>query len=279
VVEVARCLVLHPELDRARLALSPLLEGAHGRGEAQIAFGVAERPVLELRWRGKLAPATFSRLEDGVKAGSWAGARVFEGEVSRPAVFGDPSPWTVAADAQPLRLAPGGFAQASDGANAQLGERLLALALRFAAPRLGAVVELFAGAGNFTVLLARHAGRVVAVESSEPACEALRQNLAARDLRAKVAFGLAEEHATSRATHLVVLDPPRTGAKLVAERLVRERPRVVAYVSCDVPTLARDLRILAPAYDPAALESFAMFPHTPHSETLAVLTRKEGASS
>jgi 23S rRNA (uracil1939-C5)-methyltransferase len=277
-VEVDRCVVLHPELDLARLAVGPLLEGARGRGEAQLALGALGRPVLELTWEGRLDPKTFARLESGVKSRAWAGARVFEGETRKPSVVGDPTPWTVGADGEPLRLAPGGFAQASEKANVALGGRLLGLVAGVLGDSLGAVVELFAGAGNFTVLLARHAARVVAVEASGPACEAARQNLGARGLTAKVVEALAEEHPLRKATDLVVLDPPRTGARLVAERLALARPRVIAYVSCDLPTLARDLEPLEAAFEPVAIEAFAMFPYTPHLETLAVLARRRRAS-
>jgi 23S rRNA (uracil1939-C5)-methyltransferase len=285
-VEVDRCVALHPALEAARLLLAPVLEGAHGRGEAQIALGAQGKPVLELSWRGRLPAALFARLEKGVADGAWAGARVFEGDVSRPASIGDPTPWTTAGDGEALRLAPGGFAQASDTGNEALSSRLLSLAksvvsTRTGKPGLGKVAELFAGAGNFTVLLARHAEHLVAVESSGPSCDALRMNLAARGLtgqptHARAVEGLAEEHRLEKGLDLVVLDPPRTGARLVMDRIVEARPRVVAYVSCDVPTLARDLGVLQSSYAPVALEAFVMFPQTPHVECLAVLAVRGG---
>jgi 23S rRNA (uracil1939-C5)-methyltransferase len=274
-VEVDRCIVLDPRLDHARLALAPLLEGAHGRGDAQIALGASGRPVLELTWNGRLSPKTFGRLEAGVNHEAWAGARVFEGEVKRPAVFGDPTPWSRGADGEPLRLAPGGFAQASETANALLATRLLALCRGLREPAgLGKVVELFAGAGNLTVLLARSSDRMIAVEANEAACQAHRENLVARGLDAKgvrVIAGLAEEYTIPKGTDLCVLDPPRTGARLVMDQILQSRPKAIAYVSCDVSTLARDLRVLDSAYAPVALEAFTMFPQTPHLETLAVL--------
>jgi 23S rRNA (uracil1939-C5)-methyltransferase len=273
-VEVDHCVVLHPNLDRARLALGPLLEEAQGYGDARIALGKAERPVLELAWKGTLARASFARIDDAVRNGQWAGARVFEGEVSRAAVFGDPTPWTLGADAEPLRLAPGGFAQTSAKANVILGERLLALTRAATGGSLGSVLELYAGSGNFTVLLARHSDRVLAVESSVEACDAARQNLAARGLTAKVVLGLAEEHPIRPGTDLVVLDPPRTGARKVGERLAASKARAILYLSCDVATLARDLATLATTFQLVSLESFLLFPHTPHAETLALLVRK-----
>ena len=277
-VEVLRCAVLDPTLDRARLALGPILEGARGRGDARIALGKEGKPVLELVWNGTLAPASFARIDQAVGSNQWAGVRVFEGEVSRPAVFGDPTPWTVGADGEPLRLAPGGFAQTSAKANAILGERVLFLARAATGGKLGSVLELYAGSGNFTVLLARHAERVVAIESSLDACDAARQNLAARALPGKILFGLAEDHPIRPGTDLVVLDPPRTGAKKVADRLASSKARAILYLSCDVATLARDLATLSSSFQLIGLESFLLFPHTPHAETLAVLVRKERTS-
>ena len=45
---------------------------------------------------------------------------------------------------------------------------------------------------------------------------------------------------------LVVLDPPREGAKrAVVEQVVDRRPRAVAYVACDPAALGRDVAIFA----------------------------------
>ena len=48
-------------------------------------------------------------------------------------------------------------------------------------------------------------------------------------------------------TEVVILDPPRTGAIELMEPLIKMRPRSIIYVSCDVSTLARDLRVLTDA--------------------------------
>jgi 23S rRNA (uracil1939-C5)-methyltransferase len=274
-VEVDHCVVLHPTLDHARLALGPLLEGARGYGHAQIALGKAERPVLELSWTGTLARASFARIDDAVRTGQWAGARVFEGDVSRAAVFGDPTPWTLGADAEPLRLAPGGFAQTSAKANVLLGERLLALTRTATDGSLGSVLELYAGSGNFTVLLARHSDRVLAVESSVDACDAARQNLAARGLtregrpRARRGARDPSRHGPRRTR------PTASGSEEGRRSSGSIKARAILYLSCDVSTFARDAAVLAGSFQLAGLESFLLFPHTPHAETLALLLRTD----
>jgi 23S rRNA (uracil1939-C5)-methyltransferase len=274
-VEVDECVVLAPALEAARRAIAPLFEGTHGRGEAQIAMGRAgdaPRPVLEVRWSGALAAAFYGRVERAIADGVWAGARIVTGEATRPATVGDPTPWMAGADGAPLRLAPGGFGQAAEGANAALASRVAELATRTKRARL---VELYAGAGNLTVVLAR-AADVTAIEASRDACDAARANLAARALTAKIVEADAARYAWSPATRVVVLDPPRTGARDVAASLVKSPVREVVYVSCDPQTLGRDLALMANDYEPVAVETFEMFPQTSHVETVVALERRRG---
>ena len=272
VIDIEKCVVLHPTLDAALPRVSALLEGAHATGEVSLALGKGGKAVLELRWEGRLPAIVFGRMERAVADGMLAGANLYEAGSERPAVIGDASPEMIGADGALLRLAPGGFAQASEEGNRELGDRVLDLARQGGPP--SRVVELYAGAGNFTVLLARAFEQVVAVESNERACEAARQNLAARGLKAKVTCADADDFPLPPKTDLVVLDPPRRGARNPCVALAASSVKAIVYVSCDPPTLGRDLEILAERFDLVALESFAMFPGTSHSETVALLRRK-----
>jgi 23S rRNA (uracil1939-C5)-methyltransferase len=275
--EVDACIVLDPILDRARSALPAWLEGARGRGEARLALGRpleagARRAVVELRWTGDLPAAVFGRLERAVSEGEIDGARVFAGDVRVPAKIGDATPYIVGPDGAPLRLAPGGFSQATEEGNVLLARRVAELA-RELPP--GPCVELHAGAGNLTVLLARHRA-VTAVEHDAEACAAARTNLRDRSLDARVVVADAASFAIPRGTKLVVLDPPREGAKATAEAIAsmggRASAPAVIYVACDPTTLARDVRTLvAGGWRLEAVETFEMFPHTSHVETVAVL--------
>lgn len=269
-VRVSTCLVLDPVVDGARAQVEELLAGASGRGEANVAIGEGRLPVVDLRWSGDLPAETFARTERAIAQRAIAGARIFAGDVRVPAVIGDPTPVIAGADGEPLRLAPGGFSQASEEGNVLLASRVRELAR--SAPS-GPCLELYAGAGNLTVLLARDR-EVVAVEADREACAAARANLAARGLRAKIVEADAAETILPRNVKLVVLDPPRTGARRVAERLAESRVPSVVYVSCDPPTLGRDLATLAQGgYELSSIETFEMFPQTSHVETIAALRR------
>jgi len=268
-VEVDSCAVLDPALERARGSLASIFEGCRGRGDVKLALGAERLPVLDVRWRGYVAPETFARLDHAVGTRVISGAGVTIDDATRPAKIGDPTPWMAGPDGLPLRLAAGGFGQASERMNVVLAAHVAEL-VRGLLP--GKTVELYAGAGNLSVVLAREVSQLTCVESSREACEAARANLAVRALRARVVEADADRHAWGPATGIIVLDPPRTGARVVAERLAASPVPHVVYVSCDTATLGRDLAILERAYAPRSVSTFEMFPQTSHIEIVVSMT-------
>jgi tRNA/tmRNA/rRNA uracil-C5-methylase (TrmA/RlmC/RlmD family) len=146
-------------------------------------------------------------------------------------------------------------------------------------PRTGeTVLDLYAGAGALTAVLAAavgETGRVVAVESSAQAVSDAEANLA--DLPwASVRRGRVDADsvvALGVRADVVVLDPPRggVGAATMAA-LVALGPRCIGYVSCDPATLARDLRTALDAgWRLRSLRAFDAFPMTHHVECVAAL--------
>lgn len=164
------------------------------------------------------------------------------------------------------------FAQASAEGDRALG----ACVLEWAESRGRGVLELFAGAGNFTRLLVRAAGAVTAVEGDGKAFEWLGQNAPeaerVRDAAAAAVRRLAVE---GRAFDVCVLDPPRTGCRdLLADlaSVVRER---IVYISCDPMTLGRDLeRLRDLGFATVRARCFDLMPQTSHVETVALAVRR-----
>jgi 23S rRNA (uracil1939-C5)-methyltransferase len=139
-------------------------------------------------------------------------------------------------------------------------------------------VDLYSGVGLFAVALAARGCRVIAVEGDAVSGADLRVNAAQWPGRMRV-VNAAVEHFVRQPLaprpDVVLLDPPRTGASPpVVEALIRwSAPRVV-YVSCDPPTLARDVgRLVSAGYQLSSVEAFDLFPNTPHVETVATLDR------
>jgi 23S rRNA (uracil1939-C5)-methyltransferase len=271
-VEVETCAVLDPAIEAVRRVLGHVLEGARGHGDVQIGLGPERVPVLDVRWDGDLPPQTYARIEAAVTAGQIAGAQVVLPGATRPARIGDPTPWMTGGDGAPLRLSAGGFAQAAEAVNAELTRHVARLVQPWQTEK---AVELYSGAGNLSIVLAREVGDLACVESSREACEAARDNLLARGVRnTRVVEADAGTYAWNKAVRLVVLDPPRTGARAVAERLAASRVAHVVYVSCDAQTLGRDLALLEKSYAPLSITSFEMFPQTSHAEAVVALERR-----
>jgi len=138
-------------------------------------------------------------------------------------------------------------------------------------------LDLYAGVGLFALKLTERFSSVLAVEQSRSAADDLEFNAERAGARITVERKRVEEFltASSKAPDFLVADPPRSGlGKQAADRLVRLRPRIVALVSCDPATLARDLAILvAGGYRIEKLTMIDLFPQTYHLETVARLTQ------
>jgi tRNA/tmRNA/rRNA uracil-C5-methylase (TrmA/RlmC/RlmD family) len=165
-----------------------------------------------------------------------------------------------------------GFWQVHPGAPRVLVETVL----DFLDPQPGErALDLYAGVGLFARFLADAvgpSGEVVAVEGDEAACRHARSNLGDVEVTwGRVDAVLATAYDEPR--DLVVLDPPREGAKrTVVEEVVARAPRAVAYVACDPAALARDVATFAEhGYTLARLRALDLFPMTHHVECVALL--------
>ena len=137
-------------------------------------------------------------------------------------------------------------------------------------------MDLYAGAGLFTLPLARAFGRVTAVDDSASASRDLEHNAGAAgimNLQTHQATVDAHLLTVTETPDLIVADPPRTGiGKLGVKELVRIRARGLTIVSCDPATLARDLKgLISAGYKIGELTLIDLFPQTAHFETVAKL--------
>ena len=138
-------------------------------------------------------------------------------------------------------------------------------------------LDLFAGVGLFSVPLAEKFERVIAVESNPAAARDLQTNVraaAAVDVRDADVERFLEK--VKETPDLVVLDPPRAGmARPALDRSLRLAPERITYVSCEPPTLARDLAAMVAAnYEITEMHLFDLFPQTFHMETVTRLRRR-----
>jgi 23S rRNA (uracil1939-C5)-methyltransferase len=175
---------------------------------------------------------------------------------------------------RPFRVASPSFFQVNT-AQAEQMARLVAERLDLRGDEL--VVDAYAGVGTFAVLIAPHAGRVIAIEESPAAVRDAAINTLGLN-NVEYIEGKTEDVLISmeRAPDVVILDPPRVGCDPAGlDALLRIMPRRLVYVSCDPESLARDLDILVRGgYAIDGLQPVDMFPQTYHVECVATLSHE-----
>ncbi len=139
-----------------------------------------------------------------------------------------------------------------------------------------AALDLYSGAGLFSLALASRFDQVLAVEASPHSFADLRHNASpnVKPIRATTEAFLTER-GPKLAPDLVIVDPPRAGlGEKTARALGRMSVPRVTYVSCDPATLARDLRLLLESgFRVEHAHLVDLFPQTAHMETVLHLAR------
>ncbi len=162
----------------------------------------------------------------------------------------------------------GAFSQAS-----LLLNRILVRVVREMAGTPARLLDLYCGSGNLSI-------HVSAASSSMQILGLDHQGTAIQAARAtgRGTYRAGDERAFAKALEepwdVVLLDPPRTGAKAIVEALASSSAQRIVYVSCDPATLARDLKgLVARGWRLTRTAAVDLFPNTAHVETVCCLDR------
>ncbi len=138
------------------------------------------------------------------------------------------------------------------------------------------VLDLYAGAGNFSLPLAAFSGEVIAVEENPYAVQDGKRNLELNGIEnCRIVKSSAEKYRINKRFDVIILDPPRPGlTSEVAKKIVENPAGSIVYISCNPATLARDLRKLKEIYEIQSVRLIDFFPNTYHIEAVAFLQRK-----
>jgi 23S rRNA (uracil1939-C5)-methyltransferase len=138
------------------------------------------------------------------------------------------------------------------------------------------LLDVYCGVGLFSAFLAATCQTVIGIESSESACENFAVNLDEFD-NVELYEGFAEDVIPylEAKPDIVLVDPPRAGLeKRVVDGILKLSPRLIAYVSCDPSTLARDAaRLINGGYHLKDVTPFDLFPQTYHIESISIFER------
>jgi len=191
--------------------------------------------------------------------------------------WGNPSITVALQGDMSLKLDADIFTQVNTDANRLI---LVELMNASACEKSDRVLELYAGAGNFTLAIAERVAEITAVEGDHSAVAAGKLNGQRNGmdnihwLCAPVPRALGQLKKQRQKFSKIVLDPPRTGAKGMAADIAALDAARLVYISCNPATLARDLAGLSQhGYRLQWVQPIDFFPHTFHVETLALMSR------
>lgn len=270
IVAVPNCQLLHPDLMTTLPALEALVVFGGSRTTEQALTVTRSLTGPDVAVTGGKPLDAMQKMELARLADQHGLARLsWEGEV-------------VAQSAEPLvalgparaGLPPGAFLQATEA-----GEAALVSLVKQALGPQKRLADLFCGLGTFSLPLA--------AEAEVLACEGDAALTGALDRAARATPGLRRITAETRdlfrrpleAEELkgltgVAIDPPRAGAEAQVERLAVSAVPVIAMVSCNPVTFARDARILvAGGYRLDWVQVVDQFRWSVHVELVARFTK------
>lgn len=174
---------------------------------------------------------------------------------------------------------PSVFAQG----NSIINEQLIKTLIKWADLKKNEnVMDLYCGYGNFSLNIARKVKQVLSIDNNKKAIKFAIKNAKLNSIRNCIfedwdVNKYLQRHKPKENQDLVILDPPRTGAKEIIKSIINIKPKKILYVSCNPTTLARDLKELITAgYKLKKIQPFDMFPQTFHIESLSLLVKESG---
>lgn len=282
VAELSECHTILPELGLRIGELAALVDSLAGkRTIPQIEFIAGDGPVaLVFRHLEPLAETDLEALRGFARASGFAVLLQPGGVDSVRPLWPEQLDLSFPIPDFDLRLAfrPLDFIQV----NAGLNQTMIARAIELLDPQPGdRVLDLFCGLGNFTLPLARRAGRVVGVEGEAGLVARARDNAARNGLgnvefhAADLAKDLSQEPWMREGFDKLLIDPPRAGAAEVLAQLPLKGIKRIVYVSCHPGSLARDAGFLVSerGYKLVAAGAMDMFPQTAHVESIALFEK------
>lgn len=175
--------------------------------------------------------------------------------------------------------------------NASVNEQMITWALNNLSHIEGDLLELYCGAGNFTIPLAQKFRKVLATEISKSSINAAKTNMDLNDVQ-NIEFvrmsveefvealdgvrefkRMSEIHVEDYEINAIFVDPPRSGMDEKSS-LFAARHTHILYISCNPETLLRDLELLCKTHEVVEMALFDQFPYTHHVEMGVKLVRK-----
>ena len=140
------------------------------------------------------------------------------------------------------------------------------------------VLDLYCGTGTIGIVASDKAKKVIGIELNKEAIKDANENKKLNNIN-NIEFYAGDVgkilNKNNYKPDIIIVDPPRAGLdSLALSQILNIRPKKLVYVSCDLMTLARDLKLLSNDYDILELTPVDMFPYTAHVESVCALKYK-----
>lgn len=140
------------------------------------------------------------------------------------------------------------------------------------------VLDLYCGTGTIGIIASKNAKKVIGIELNKDAIKDANENKKLNNIN-NIEFYSGDVgkilNKNNYKPDTIIVDPPRAGLdSLAISQILNIKPKKLVYVSCDLMTLARDLKLLSSDYDILELTPVDMFPYTAHVESVCVLNLK-----
>lgn len=140
------------------------------------------------------------------------------------------------------------------------------------------VLDLYCGTGTIGIVASNKAKKVIGIELNKEAIKDANENKKLNNIN-NIEFYAGDVgkilNKNNYKPDIIIVDPPRAGLdSLALAQILNIRPKKLVYVSCDLMTLARDLKLLSNDYDILELTPVDMFPYTAHVESVCALKLK-----
>ena len=183
-------------------------------------------------------------------------------------------------DGLKLRISPRSFFQLNSKQAVQLYRTIASMVKE----NNELIVEAYSGIGAISLYLKDKAKEIIGIESIKDAVVNANQNAALNGCE-HVSF-LCDDAANKltylskkRSIDVLVVDPPRSGLDdAMLECILRSKIKNIIYVSCNPATLGKNLAVLCSRYNVDRIQPIDIFPHTPHVETVVLLSHKKADS-
>ncbi|MBF0320787.1 MAG: class I SAM-dependent RNA methyltransferase [Nitrospirae bacterium] len=166
-------------------------------------------------------------------------------------------------------VSPQGFFQSNWELNQVLVEKVAELLGDVSGKK---VIDVYGGAGNFSLALSRSAKDITIVEDNPYSTTDGSRNIALNDIK-NISYVTKsfEKIRESKTYDIAIVDPPRIGLTRAAiEKLLSLKAETIAYISCNPSTFARDAAKLQGRYTLSSVRLIDMFPNTYHCEVLGM---------